>query len=75
LDKLGTVFNSTTTPLKYTPRRFVPSPFSQHVVIIESDHQVHSAVVRAQAAAQMAEEKKSSAGADEVAMEIDASAE
>ena len=38
LEKLGTVFNQASTPLQYTPRRFVLHPPSNHIILIETDH-------------------------------------
>ncbi|VDK31675.1 unnamed protein product [Taenia asiatica] len=38
LEKLGAVFNQTSTLLQYTPRRFVFHPESNNAFIIETDH-------------------------------------
>lgn len=38
LEKLGTVFNQITYPLKYTPRRFVCHKPSGNIIVIETDH-------------------------------------
>lgn len=38
VEKLGTTFNQTATPLKYTPRRFVYHPIAKRFIVIESDH-------------------------------------
>ncbi|TPX62142.1 hypothetical protein PhCBS80983_g00623 [Powellomyces hirtus] len=38
VEKLSNVFNHSVIPLKYTPRRFVLHPQSNHFAIIESEH-------------------------------------
>ncbi|KAJ3149884.1 Splicing factor 3B subunit 3 [Geranomyces michiganensis] len=38
VERLGSVFNHTSVPLSYTPRRFVLTPQRNFFVIIESDH-------------------------------------
>lgn len=38
IEKLGEVFNQTTIPLDYTPRRMGIHPVTQKIVIIQSDH-------------------------------------
>ncbi|KAF9116628.1 Splicing factor 3B subunit 3 [Mortierella sp. AM989] len=43
IEKFGQVFNETTIPLTYTPRRFVVNPVHKSIAIIETDHQTCSA--------------------------------
>jgi splicing factor 3B subunit 3 len=38
LDKLGELFNQTSFPLRYTPRKAVVDPIKNRLVIIEADH-------------------------------------
>lgn len=42
LDKLGTVFNETVTPLRYTPRKFVIHPTVGVMVAVETDHNAYT---------------------------------
>ena len=42
LEKLGAVFNQVSTPLQYTPRKFVIHPESGNLVIIETDHNAYT---------------------------------
>jgi len=56
LEKLGAVFNQVSTPLQYTPRRFVISPETSSLVIIETDHNAYTAETTQQRKQQMAEE-------------------
>lgn len=37
IERLGETFNSTTAPLRYTPRKFVLNPQHKNVVVIEAD--------------------------------------
>lgn len=41
LERLGTVFNTLSTPLKYTPRRFVVDESMGIIIVAEGDHNVH----------------------------------
>lgn len=42
LEKLGAVFNQVSTPLQYTPRKFVIHPESSNLIIIETDHNAYT---------------------------------
>ncbi|GAU95977.1 hypothetical protein RvY_07491 [Ramazzottius varieornatus] len=42
LDKLGTVFNETVVPLRYTPRKFVIHPAVGMMVTVETDHNAYT---------------------------------
>jgi splicing factor 3B subunit 3 len=41
-ERLGEIFNQTTIPLRYTPRKMVFHPETNNIVIIESDHNSYS---------------------------------
>jgi len=43
VEKLGDMFNQTSIPLLHTPRRFIVHPVTNHLVIIETDHNASSA--------------------------------
>lgn len=42
IEKLGDIFNQTTFPLRYTPRKMITHPASGQLVIIESDHNAYT---------------------------------
>ncbi|KAL3859524.1 hypothetical protein ACJMK2_009740 [Sinanodonta woodiana] len=42
LEKLGAVFNQVSHSLQYTPRKFVIHPESNHLIIIETDHNAYT---------------------------------
>ena len=42
VEKLGTVFNQASLPLKYTPRHFINHAQSKNFVIIETEHNTYS---------------------------------
>ena len=65
LEKLGAVFNQTAIPLDYTPRRFVISPETNHLIVIETDHNAYTEETKKQRKLQMAEEMREAAGEDE----------
>nr|CAB3266003.1 splicing factor 3B subunit 3 [Phallusia mammillata] len=65
LEKLGTVFNQVSTSLQYTPRRFAVHAESNHVVIIETDHNTYTDETKERRKQQMAEEMIEAAGEDE----------
>ena len=65
LEKLGAIFNQVSYPLDYTPRRFVVHPESNHIVMIETDHNAYTEETKQQRKTQMAEEMKEAAGEDE----------
>lgn len=56
LEKLGAVFNQASTPLTYTPRKFVISQDTNSLVIIETDHNAYTEETTQQRKQQMAEE-------------------
>lgn len=41
LERLGELFNQTTAPLRYTPRKFIVHPVTNQLVIVESDHNAY----------------------------------
>ncbi|XP_067136925.1 splicing factor 3B subunit 3 [Centruroides vittatus] len=65
LEKLGAVFNQVSTPLEYTPRRFVIQPETGYLIIIETDHNAYTEKTKVQRKQQMAEEMVEAAGEDE----------
>ncbi|CAM9695035.1 splicing factor 3B subunit 3 [Petromyzon marinus] len=65
LEKLGAVFNQVSTPLQYTPRKFVIHPDSNNLIIIETDHNAYTEATKAQRKQQMAEEMVEAAGEEE----------
>lgn len=65
LEKLGAVFNQVSTPLEYTPRRFVIQPETGYLIIIETDHNAYTEKTKIQRKQQMAEEMVEAAGEDE----------
>eukprot|EP00096_Caligus_rogercresseyi_P001884 TRINITY_DN1328_c0_g1_i3.p1 TRINITY_DN1328_c0_g1~~TRINITY_DN1328_c0_g1_i3.p1 ORF type:complete len:934 (+),score=262.89 TRINITY_DN1328_c0_g1_i3:215-3016(+) len=65
LEKLGGVFNQSSLPLEYTPRKFVVYPGSSNLIVIESDHNSYTEETKTQRKNQMAEEMKDAAGEDE----------
>lgn len=56
LEKLGAVFNQASTALTYTPRKFVISPETNSLAIIETDHNAYTEETTQQRKQQMAEE-------------------
>lgn len=65
LEKLGAVFNQVSTPLQYTPRKFVIHTESNNLVMIESDHNAYTEDTKQQRKQQMAEEMVEAAGEEE----------
>lgn len=65
LEKLGAVFNQVSTPLEYTPRKFVVNPDTNHLIIIETDHNAYTEKMKQQRKQQMAEEMVEAAGEGE----------
>jgi len=65
LEKLGTVFNQASTPLQYTPRRFVLHPPSNHIILIETDHNSYTDDTKRRRRDEMAEEMFEAAGEEE----------
>ncbi|XP_065348507.1 splicing factor 3B subunit 3 [Cloeon dipterum] len=65
LEKLGAIFNQISFPLEYTPRRFVIHPESNHLVIIETDHNAYTEDTKKQRRIQMAQEMQEAAGEEE----------
>ncbi|KAJ7998195.1 hypothetical protein DPEC_G00220070 [Dallia pectoralis] len=65
LEKLGAVFNQVAFPLQYTPRKFVIHPETNHLILIETDHNAYTEATKAQRKQQMAEEMVEAAGEDE----------
>ena len=55
LEKLGAVFNQVATPLQYTPRKFVIHTESNHLVVIETDHNAYTDETKQMRRQQMAE--------------------
>lgn len=55
LEKLGAVFNQISTPLEYTPRKFVIHPETGYLIIIETDHNAYTEKIKQQRKQQMAE--------------------
>ena len=58
LEKLGAIFNQVSYPLDYTPRLFVAHPESNHIVMIETDHNAYTEGTKQSRKLQMAEEMK-----------------
>jgi splicing factor 3B subunit 3 len=65
LEKLGAVFNQVSTPLQYTPRKFVIHAESGHVVLIQTDHNTYADDTKLRRKQQMAEEMVEAAGEEE----------
>ncbi|XP_035678338.1 splicing factor 3B subunit 3 [Branchiostoma floridae] len=65
LEKLGAVFNQISTPLMYTPRKFVIDTQSNNIIMIETDHNSYTEATKAQRKQQMAEEMVEAAGEEE----------
>jgi splicing factor 3B subunit 3 len=42
LERLGEIFNQTSVPLRYTPRKLVMNPTHRTVIVIETDHNAYS---------------------------------
>ena len=42
LEKLGAIFNQNSYPLDFTPRRFVVHPETNHLILIETDHNAYT---------------------------------
>ena len=55
LEKLGAVFNQVSTPLQYTPRKFVIHPETNNLIVIETDHNAYTEATKLQRKQQMAE--------------------
>lgn len=41
IDRLGELFNQSVVPLRYTPRKMIVHPLTNHLIIIESDHNAY----------------------------------
>ena len=65
LEKLGAVFNQVSTPLQYTPRKFVIHPETANLVVLETDHNAYTDETKLQRKQQMAEEMVEAAGEEE----------
>lgn len=65
LEKLGAVFNQVSTPLQYTPRKFVIHPESSNLIIIETDHNAYTEETKDLRKKQMAKEMTEAAGEEE----------
>jgi splicing factor 3B subunit 3 len=48
LERLGELFNQTTLPLRYTPRKFIIHPTTNLLCIIETDHNTYSEKIKKQ---------------------------
>ncbi|CAN7948373.1 unnamed protein product, partial [Ixodes hexagonus] len=55
LEKLGAVFNQVSTPLEYTPRKFVVNHDTNHLIVVETDHNAYTEKMKVQRKQQMAE--------------------
>jgi hypothetical protein len=42
LEKLGAMFNQVSTPLQYTPRKFVTHTETSNLIVIETDHNAYT---------------------------------
>lgn len=42
VEKLGTIFDQTSYPLQYTPRKLVVEPLTGHLIIVETDHNTYT---------------------------------
>ena len=58
LEKLGVVFNQVSTPLRYTPRKFILHPPTSRLIIIETDHNAFTESTKQQRKRLMAEVRK-----------------
>ncbi|XP_026816717.1 splicing factor 3B subunit 3-like [Rhopalosiphum maidis] len=65
LEKLGAVFNQVSFPVEYTPRKFVIHSDSDHLIVIETEHNAYTEQTKKQRRIQMAEEMKEAAGEEE----------
>lgn len=65
LEKLGAVFNQVSTPLEYTPRKFVIHPETNNLITIETDHNAYTEATKQLRKQQMAEEMVEAAGEEE----------
>lgn len=65
LEKLGAVFNQTTFPLDYTPRRFAIHGETCRMIVTETDHNAYTELTKASRKKQMADEMREAAGDDE----------
>ena len=65
LEKLGAIFNQTSFNLEYTPRKFVVHPETNHLILIETDHNSYTEETKQARKMQMAEEMREAAGEDE----------
>jgi len=65
LEKLGAIFNQNSYPLDFTPRRFVVHPETNHLILIETDHNAYTEETKQARKLQMAEEMREAAGEDE----------
>lgn len=65
LEKLGTVFNQVSTGLQYTPRKFTVHPGSNHLILLETDHNAYTEETKDHRRNQMATEMIQAAGEEE----------
>jgi len=65
LEKLGTVFNQISHSLEYTPRKFVIHQESGNLIVIETDHNAYTELMKQQRKKQMAEEIVEAAAEEE----------
>ncbi|CAH1779239.1 unnamed protein product [Owenia fusiformis] len=65
LEKLGAVFNQVSTPLQYTPRKFVIHPETNNLIMIETDHNAYTEETKQERKQHMAEEMVEAAGEEE----------
>lgn len=71
LEKLGAVFNQTSIPLEYTPRKFVIHPESNNLIFIETDHNAYTEKTKEIRKRQMAEEMVEVEGEEEQELAAD----
>ena len=55
LEKLGAMFNQVSTPLQYTPRKFVTHIETSNLIVIETDHNAYTEDTKQLRKQQMAE--------------------
>ena len=69
VDRLGELFNATSVPLRYTPRRMAVVPGSGQLLIIESDHNEYSEAERTASAAGILPPKRGGGGEEATAID------
>jgi len=57
LDKLGELFNQSSLPLRYTPRKCVSDPLSHNLIIIESDQNAYPYLAKKELQAALKEDE------------------